>query len=116
MASVNKLDLASAKALSGSGTTNENAKASELGQTRLVGWLNVTAIGGTSPSLTVTIQHSADNSNFVTLQAFTAKTATGVEAIQISANCLPYVRASAALSGTTPTATYTCYLWFDRDK
>jgi hypothetical protein len=67
--------------------------------------LNVTAASGTTPSLTVVIEHSADNSTWVTHTSFAAKTTTGTERKVISA-LDRYVRATWTISGTTPSFTF----------
>lgn len=70
--------------------------------------LNVTAVSGTTPSLTVTMQDSVDGgANWNNLSpAFTAVTAAGRQVINIPAPFGYLVRANYAVSGTTPSFTF----------
>lgn len=73
------------------------------------GQVNVTAASGTSPSLTVTVQTSHDNGAtdpWRAVASFPAVTAVGVTAWQVFAGLDRWVRASYAVSGTTPSLTF----------
>lgn len=64
-------------------------------------------VTGTTPSMTVTLQHSADAATWRDLVAFAAITATGsLNAMRANTEnlvpLLPYVRASYTVTGTTP--------------
>lgn len=67
-----------------------------------VGFLHVTAFSGTDA--TITIQDSADDNTFGTLQAFTQVTGTGSEGINIPGTIERYVR--VALTGTFTSVTF----------
>lgn len=67
-----------------------------------VAFLHVTAFSGTN--MTVTVEDSADNSNWGTLQAFTQMTAVGSQSIDVSGTVERYVRAS--LAGTFTSVTF----------
>lgn len=72
--------------------------------------VRATAVSGTSPSLTVSLQWSYDGTNFVAADpadSFTAITAAGgaAKAFTIKA---PYFRLNYAVSGTSPSFTLTC--------
>lgn len=67
--------------------------------------LNVTAASGTTPSMTVTIQHSYDGVTWANHSAFAAKTAAGTER-KVFPGLDNYVRASWAVTGTTPSFTF----------
>ncbi len=67
--------------------------------------LDVTAVGGT-PTLVVTIQDSPDATTWTTRDTFAAKTTTGTETRPLPAGMAPYVRASWAITGGTPSATF----------
>ena len=71
-------------------------------------YLNVTAVSGTTPSMTVTIQDSPDGTNWYTLVAFTAATATTSE-VKRTTNNGKYIRANAVISGTNPSFTFTLH-------
>lgn len=71
--------------------------------------LSTGAKSGTGPTLDVTVQHSADGTNWVTLIAFTQVTADNAYEVKFAAAAtdylkplLPYVRTSYTLGGTTP--------------
>ncbi len=62
--------------------------------------LVVTAVGGTGPTLDVTIQHSPDNSTWATLGSpFTQKTGAGTQR-QIFTGVDRFVRAHCVVGGT----------------
>lgn len=65
----------------------------------------VTAASGTTPSLTVIIEHSPDNSTWSTHTTFTAATAVNTER-KILSGLDRYVRARWTVSGTTPSFTW----------
>ncbi|MFF4547264.1 hypothetical protein ACFY1J_24060 [Streptomyces sp. NPDC001406] len=68
--------------------------------------LNVTAATGTTPSLTVNVQTSADNATWVTVGSFAAKTGVSSEA-KAFAGLDRYIRAQwPAPTGTTPSFTF----------
>lgn len=84
------------------------------GQTsgRAVGYIHtlrldrvVTAASGTTPSLTVLIEHSPDNSTWSTHTTFTAATAANSEH-KVLSGLDRYVRARWTVSGTTPSFTW----------
>ena len=68
--------------------------------------LDVSARSGTTPTLDVTIQHSADGVTFATLGTFTQKTAVSAEH-KVFGGCDRYVRALFTVGGTTPSFTKT---------
>lgn len=67
--------------------------------------LNVTAASGTTPSLTVNVQTSGDNSTWATVASFTAATTTGVQR-KVFNGLDRYVRATTTITGTTPSFTF----------
>lgn len=69
-----------------------------------VGFLHVTGTFGSSPTLTVKIQHSTDNSAWVDLITFTALTAITKERIVIApgTQVRRYLRATSAIGGGSP--------------
>lgn len=69
--------------------------------------LNVTAVSGTTPSLTVLIEDSVDGGvTFNTIATFAAKTATGREVINFSGLFGENLRVSWTITGTTPSFTF----------
>lgn len=69
--------------------------------------LNVTAVSGTSPSLTVLIEDSVDGGvTFNTIGTFAAKTATGREVINVTGLFGEHLRVSWTITGTTPSFTF----------
>ena len=69
--------------------------------------LSVTATAGTDETADVIIEHSADNSVWVTHTTFTQATAATTE-VKTMANFMQYVRPKFTIGGTaTPTFTFT---------
>ncbi len=67
--------------------------------------LDITAVSGTSPSMTLTVQDSPDGSVWANHTAFAAKTAVGQDVLRLD-KLSRYVRAKVAISGTTPSFTF----------
>lgn len=69
-------------------------------------YIDVTAVAGTSPSMTVTYQSSPDGTNYYDNTAGAAITVVGQQLIKI-ANCAgKHGRLSYAISGTAPSFTF----------
>ncbi len=70
-------------------------------------FLNITAVSGTTPTLVVKFQDSADNTNWVDVAsgAFSSQNATGTNSLVLS-NVGPYLRAVQTVGGTSPSFTY----------
>ncbi len=68
--------------------------------------LNASAVSGTSPSMTVAVEHSGDGSTWTSLGSFAARTTTGSER-KVFTGLDRYVRCTWAVSGTTPSFTFT---------
>lgn len=86
-----------------SGASDGSSAAAEFREANVL--LDITAVSGTTPSLTVTVETSADGSSWFSHTAFSAKTATGKD-IQKLGNLGTYLRVSYAISGTTPSFTF----------
>ena len=72
----------------------------------VVAYVIVTAVSGTTPSMTVTLQDSPDGTNFASTGAATAAI-TGIGVYRIAAQNLgAFIQASSAITGTTPSFTY----------
>lgn len=67
--------------------------------------LDVTAVSGTGPSLTVTIEHSSDGATWSAHSSFAAVTAVGT-ARKVFSGLDRYVRTTWAISGITPSFTF----------
>lgn len=67
--------------------------------------LLITAASGTSPTMTVNLQHSDDDSTYTTFASFTQATTTGEQFITAETN-KRYIRAASTIGGTTPSFTY----------
>lgn len=88
------------------GTAVDNAASSANGG---VGTLHVTAIAGAAPSVVVTIEHSTDNSTYVTLVTFVASTAANIpQRIEVVAGTTVrrYLRVVTTFGGTTTSITH----------
>lgn len=68
--------------------------------------LDVTAVGGTTPSLTVTLQDSPNGSTWTTRDTFAVKTTTGAETRSLPGGLAPNIRASWTIAGTAPSFTF----------
>lgn len=69
-------------------------------------YLNVTAASGTSPSMTVMYQCSPDGVTYYDHTAGAAITAATSQLIKVATNTGTYGRISYAISGTTPSFTF----------
>jgi hypothetical protein len=87
---------------SGNSTSQDDTASSSNG---LLAHLHITAVSGTTPSMTVTIEHSTNNSTWATLGSFSAATAIGSQILNVSGTVNRYVRAAYTISGTTPSFT-----------
>lgn len=90
-----------------SGASDGTSAAAEFREGNVL--LDITAVSGTAPSLTVTLETSADGLSWFPHTAFAAKTAAGKDALKL-ANLGSFVRAAYAISGTTPSFTFSAVL------
>lgn len=97
----NFLRALTAETASTTGTALDNAASSANG---LRAALHVTAGTG---SMTVKVQHSADNSTWVDLITFTAATGATAEWKTVSGTVNRYLRVASTISGGSPSFTYT---------
>lgn len=116
MAAVGKVQLLNATAFTGNGTGNAVSIGGKTDQ--FIAFLNITALGA-GTSLVVTIQHSPNGTNWLTLGAFSAKTGTGTDQLPqgsftvANSPVFPNLRASLAFTGGTTTATVTLEMYYD---
>lgn len=68
--------------------------------------LDVTAASGTTPTLTVTLQDSPDGTTWTTRDTFGVKTGVSNETRPLPDGLAPYIRASWAIAGTSPSFTF----------
>jgi len=66
--------------------------------------INCSAVSGTSPSITVTVQDSADGTIWATLDTFTAITSASTSVKRLT-NFANQIRLSYVVTGTTPSLT-----------
>jgi hypothetical protein len=67
--------------------------------------LNVTAVSGTTPSMTVNVQTSQDNATWSTIASFPAATAVGTSR-KVFNGVDRFTRATTTITGTTPSFTF----------
>ena len=67
--------------------------------------LDVTAASGGTPSMTVTLEHSSDSTTWVAHSSFAAVTGAGTTR-KVFGGIDRYVRATWAITGTTPSFTF----------
>jgi hypothetical protein len=72
---------------------------------KFVATLDVTAVSGTSPTLDVIIEESADGNLWTTLASFTQKTVVGTEVIRVTNPFHNKLRVKHTVGGTTPSFT-----------
>lgn len=101
MAEIQILKTSAAQTASGTGTLVVPAP---RGDNTAV-YLNISAVSGTSPSLTVFVDGTADGTNFAQVAAFTAQTAAGTVAVAFAFPAQAY-RLRWTISGTTPSFTF----------
>jgi hypothetical protein len=94
------LSPSSTRTASGSGSAYVMGQTSTLRLT-----LAVTAASGTTPSLTVTVEHSPDGTTWAAHSAFTAATATTTQR-KTFGGVDRFARVSWAITGTTPSFTF----------
>ncbi|HQR98152.1 MULTISPECIES: hypothetical protein [unclassified Polaromonas] len=95
-----------------SGTVDLDAVPSEYQELSV--YLDVTATSGTSPSMTVTYQSSPDGVTFFDNTAGAAITAVGKQLIKVPSTIGGYGRLSYAISGTTPSFTFSAVAEYKR--
>lgn len=69
--------------------------------------LNVTAAGGTSPTLDVVVEDTLDGTNFNTIGTFTQRTAAGRQVIDITGLFTDQLQVRWTVGGTSPSFTFT---------
>jgi hypothetical protein len=72
-----------------------------------LGQLHITDATGVTPELSVSIQHSPDDSVWTDLVTFTPATAAGSEQLTVSGTVDQYIRALWTVGGTSPNFTFT---------
>jgi hypothetical protein len=92
-----------AETVTGTGASVDNGAATSNGG---VANLHVTAVSGTTPSLTAKVRHSTDDAVFTDLITFTAATARTAERLSSTGTVNRYVRAEWTISGTSPSFTF----------
>jgi hypothetical protein len=68
--------------------------------------VDVTAVSGTTPSLTVTVQDSPDGTTWTTRDTFGAKTAVSNETRTLPSGLDVFQRVAWTITGTTPSFTF----------
>lgn len=92
-----------AETATGNGGNVDNAVSTPNGA---VAHLHISAVSGTTPSLTVKVQHSVDNSVWIDLITFAAATAVGSQRASATGTVNRHLRAQWTISGTTPSFTF----------
>lgn len=102
-----------ARALSAAGTTQSPQIDPGQVAASVAVAVSLTAVGGTTPNLTLSVQWSNDGTTWYTsdpADTFTALTAAG-NVVKTFASKGRFLRLNEVLTGTTPTATYTAECW-----
>lgn len=98
---VSLADLAAVSTTS-NGASQDNTAATSNG---FVAQLHITAVSGTTPSLTAVVQQSTNSSAWTTLGSFTAANAVGSQIITGTGTVNRYLRIAWTVTGTTPSFT-----------
>lgn len=112
MASVNKLTLWSGAV---AGDTNQASVSLEGLQVDFAGLLKVTALGA-GTTVTVVIQVSPDNANWIDWITFTGAAGTGAEVIRATTFGMTYARAKFTFAAGTKTCTASVDLFYDKRR
>ena len=95
-------------ALGAETTTGAGSAIDVRDMARLVVYLFVTAVTGTSPTLDVVVQDSPDGTTWTNLASFTQVTATGEQAARPVTPFGNYIRVAWTIAGTSPSFTFSC--------
>ncbi len=68
--------------------------------------LDVTAVAGTSPSLSAFVEDTLDGTNWNAIGTFAAKTTVGHEVLNVTTPFANRIRVRWAMTGTTPSFTF----------
>lgn len=98
-----------ARTATANGTAFDTSDVDEISAT-----LAVTAAGGTTPTLDVVLQTTADGTNYYTAGTFTQKTGTGTEA-KVFTGLGSLSRWQWTIGGDTPTFTFSVAATFERN-
>lgn len=101
---INKYTALASAARTVSGTADLGALPGDFVEMNI--YIAVTAVAGTSPSMTVTYQCSHDGTTWFDHTSGAAITAAANQVIKIPANLGKYGRLSYAISGTSPSLTF----------
>lgn len=101
---INKFTALASAARTASGTADLGALPGDFIEVNV--YIAVTAVAGTSPSMTVTYQCSHDGVDWYDHTAGAAITAATNQLIKITANAGKHGRLSYAISGTSPSFTF----------
>jgi len=99
------IEALAARTATGNSAAVDNTTSSASGGS---GYVQFTAVSGTSPTLAVVLQHSADDVTYATLGTFTTATAIGAERLTVSGTVNRYIRTNVTIGGSSsPSFTYT---------
>ena len=99
--------VAASQTIAAAGTTNGPTLSNLSLAQNVVLQVNVTAITGTAPTLTVNFQDTVDGgANWNTVFSTTAQTATGVTVVRSTALFSDQARLQYVVAGTTPSVTF----------
>lgn len=99
-----------ARTATGTGTAFSTA-----GLDSVIGTLTVSAASGTTPTLDVTLETTADGTNYYTVGAFVQKTATATADAKVFGPLGSSCRWKWTIAGTTPSFTFVIATTADRD-
>lgn len=97
-----------ARTTSGTSTSQDGGASNAPSLNGLRGLLSVSAVSGTTPTLTVKFQDSADNVSFADIAsgAFTVNNTQDGQYLEVPGNIRRYVKMVYTITGTTPSFTF----------
>tara|TARA_R110000824_G_scaffold32908_7_gene106121 strand:- start:2836 stop:3558 length:723 start_codon:yes stop_codon:yes gene_type:complete len=99
------IEALAARTATGNSSAVDNTASSASGGS---GYVQFTAVSGTSPTMAIVIQHSADDTTYATLISFTTAGSVGGERKTVSGTVNRYIRVNATIGGSSsPSFTYT---------
>lgn len=97
-------------------TTGTGSAFSTAGVDNIIGVLTVTAASGTTPTLDVTLETTADGTNYYTVGSFVQKTGTATADSKVFGDLGSSSRWKWTIAGTTPSFTFAITASADRDS
>lgn len=73
-------------------------------------YLRITAVGGTSPTLVLSVEDSPDGTNWYQVGSFASKNAAGSDVLNVTVPFSDTLRLTWTMGGTTPSFTFEAWV------